>query len=197
MTREEHLKYCKTCNHQKFDINRGIVCSLTDDTANFEGICTSYSENKALAKNYELDETDIDKVLKPAKHGKRLANYIIDLFFYLIFSIIFGFFLGIFAALFAPSLLGLFAEDNLLVNYLLNFFAGVIYYTGLETTTGRSIAKYITRTKVVNERGEKPDFKTIFIRSLCRHIPFNALSFLGSDCYGWHDSISKTRVVEA
>jgi uncharacterized RDD family membrane protein YckC len=58
----------------------------------------------------------------------------------------------------------------------------------------RTVGKFITQTIVVDEHGEKPHHETILIRSLCRLIPFNPFSvlFLGR---GWHDSISKTYVV--
>ena len=72
----------------------------------------------------------------------------------------------------------------------------MIYYTTLEYTTGRTIAKHITKTKVVDENGKKPNFQAILIRSLCRFIPFEPLSFLGEDKRGWHDKLSKTKVIE-
>ena len=39
------------------------------------------------------------------------------------------------------------------------------------------------------------DFSECALRSICRFIPFNGLSFLGSN-RGWHDRFSKTMVVE-
>ncbi|WP_462319563.1 hypothetical protein [Marinilabilia sp.] len=48
---------------------------------------------------------------------------------------------------------------------------------------------------MVTETGESPGFRTILIRSLCRFIPFDALSFLGGEESGWHDRISGTRVI--
>ena len=66
----------------------------------------------------------------------------------------------------------------------------------LEGLTQRTIGKLITRTKVVMENGEKPSSEAIIIRSLCRMIPFDAFSFLGDPSRGWHDTISKTYVVD-
>ncbi|MBC8643239.1 RDD family protein [Flavobacterium lindanitolerans] len=59
----------------------------------------------------------------------------------------------------------------------------------------RTIGKFITKTVVVNINGEKPDTQEILVRSLCRLIPFETFSFLGAPNKGWHDSISKTYVV--
>jgi uncharacterized RDD family membrane protein YckC len=65
-----------------------------------------------------------------------------------------------------------------------------------EYLTGRTLAKYITKTKVIDENGEKPDFKKILLRTLSRIFPFEPLSFLVSGNTGWHDEWSKTIVVK-
>lgn len=44
--------------------------------------------------------------------------------------------------------------------------------------------------------GSKPKFDEILIRALCRLIPLNAFSFLGDLGKGWHDTLSKTYVVD-
>lgn len=75
------------------------------------------------------------------------------------------------------------------------FLVLAIYYPTMEITTGKTLAKFITKTRVVNEKGEKPEALTILGRNLARLIPFDNLSFLfGSR--GWHDSVSGTRVVK-
>lgn len=83
-----------------------------------------------------------------------------------------------------------------IVNYLIGIVYGVVFFTALEATTGRSIGKYVTQTKVIDADGNKPSFETILIRSLCRYIPFDGFSFLGESGSGWHDTLSKTRVVK-
>jgi uncharacterized RDD family membrane protein YckC len=143
--------------------------------------------------NINFMENEI--LYKTASKGKRFVNYLIDLIFLLIFSYFFGMTLGILLLYVSPESLSIFEEDNNLVNYLLGFIAGMIYYASLEGLTGRTLAKFITKTKVITENGEEPDFKTILIRSLCRFVPFEALSFLGEDT-GWHDRWSKTMVVD-
>ena len=47
MTRDEHLEWCKKCTNQKLDLQKGIVCGLTDEIADFEEHC----------KDFNLDET--------------------------------------------------------------------------------------------------------------------------------------------
>lgn len=86
-------------------------------------------------------------------------------------------------------------EKNTILQYTITTIISLLYYNFFEIVTARTIGKYVTQTIVVDENGEKPNHETILIRSLCRLIPFNALSFLGISGRGWHDTISKTFVV--
>lgn len=196
MTREEQLRFCKVCKNQKFDIKQGIVCSLTSLPADFETSCDSFHEDAALKTQYDLKSKESELLRNTASLGKRFANHVLDGIFFLILSLVFGFLLGIVLLIVFPDALFMFEDDNPLLDYFWGFVFGMVYYTVFEALTGRTIAKYITRTKVVTENGEKPDLGTIFIRSLCRFVPFNALSFFGSDNSGWHDLWSKTRVID-
>lgn len=197
MTREEQLKFCKACKNQKFDLNHGVICGLTNERANFSGFCSSYVEDEDLKQEQIKTEFESETALTPASKGKRFANYAIDMICMVILGFMLGAGLGIILALVSPSSLSFFDQQNKLIDYAFNFIIGMTYYTIMEASTGRSIAKYITKTKVVNEKGEKPSLGTAFVRSLCRFIPFDAFSFLGSDSSGWHDKFSDTRVVEA
>lgn len=71
----------------------------------------------------------------------------------------------------------------------------LLYYNVFEIFFGTTIGKLITKTVVVDVYGEKPTANAILIRSLCRLIPFEVFSFFGTPCIGWHDSLSKTYVV--
>jgi uncharacterized RDD family membrane protein YckC len=75
--------------------------------------------------------------------------------------------------------------------YLLILF---LYYFLFENGRGITIGKLITNTRVVHESGRRATTKEIFIRTLCRLIPFDAFSYLG-DGVGWHDTLSHTRVI--
>jgi uncharacterized RDD family membrane protein YckC len=80
--------------------------------------------------------------------------------------------------------------------YLVGLLWAFVYYVFFEGIYGQSPAKMITGCAVVTaEEGKRPDLNTIMLRTLCRFIPLNAFSFLGYDPVGWHDSLSKTRVV--
>jgi len=195
MTRTEHLKFCSICINQKDDMRKGIICGLTEQIADFEDTCGSFAEDSEVLEQLELEKIENEINDKMASQGKRFLNYLLDLVFIVIFILVFYFILGIILALVAPSTLSDMEEGNKLLQYLVSFIVSMIYYTSFEAVTGKSIAKYITKTKVVTEIGEKPNFKMIAIRSLCRFIPLEAFSFLFNDGSGWHDTISSTKVI--
>ena len=195
MTRTEHLKFCSICINQMDDMRKGIICGLTDQIADFEDTCGSFAEDSEVLEQLELEKIENEINDKMASQGKRFLNYLLDLVFIVIFILVFYFILGIILALVAPSTLSNMEEGNKLLQYLVSFIVSMIYYTSFEAVTGKSIAKYITKTKVVTEIGEKPNFKIIVIRSLCRFIPLEAFSFLFNDGSGWHDTISSTKVI--
>lgn len=129
-----------------------------------------------------------------ATSGLRFANYLLDrIIDYLIGTTVIGL-LTYFIDL---------ADDTYYDEtfYLLvrNFLIGLVftmgYYFIMETTLGRTIGKFATQTVVVTDEGLQPTTRHILIRTLCRLIPFDAFSYLGSGV-GWHDTISKTRVVK-
>ncbi|MEP7184358.1 MAG: RDD family protein [Rhodanobacter sp.] len=67
------------------------------------------------------------------------------------------------------------------------------YYFFFEGIWARTPGKLVLGTRVVSQHGDKPAFGQVVGRTLCRFIPFDALSFFGEE--GWHDSIPKTQVV--
>ncbi len=88
------------------------------------------------------------------------------------------------------------ADVSLLLNYmLLSLFITFCYYLILETTSSATVGKLLTNTRVIQTNGEPLSAFTAFKRSLCRLIPFNALSFLFYQNTGWHDTISNTMVI--
>jgi uncharacterized RDD family membrane protein YckC len=80
---------------------------------------------------------------------------------------------------------------------VLDFVILILYYTLSEGLWGKSPAKFITHTKVIRENGQSLTFYITLLRTLCRCIPFDALSFLFfKNPKGWHDSLSKTIVID-
>jgi uncharacterized RDD family membrane protein YckC len=69
-----------------------------------------------------------------------------------------------------------------------------LYYFIFEFTTGQTIGKMITKTRVINiKSGKKPGFLRILIRTVSRLIPIDFLSYLFSS-NGIHDILSKTEL---
>ena len=46
MTREERLKFCEICTNRKLDFSQGLLCSLTNKKADFEGKCFHFQLDK-------------------------------------------------------------------------------------------------------------------------------------------------------
>lgn len=63
-------------------------------------------------------------------------------------------------------------------------------------TRGKSLGKFITGTRAVNQDGSRIGGFTAFVRSLFRAIPFEPLSALGSPAFPWHDKWSDTYVID-
>ncbi len=136
-----------------------------------------------------VDEREID--LTPASTGKRFLNYLIDViaYYFVVIVIVMG-------TMFSgnQSIAEEAASESLLANVfaLLLFFA---YYTVMEATfDGKTLGKFITRTRAVRDDGSALGWDKAALRSICRFIPFEPFSLLGGG-RGWHDSIAKTVVV--
>lgn len=124
-----------------------------------------------------------------AGQDKRLINFLADYIIYFLLCILVGSAIIIAAGDSAEKM-----ATTRTFAYSLTFGVHFLYYCLMESFFGITIGKIITNTRVVDEWGNKPDFKTILIRTLCRLIPFEALSFLVLEV-GWHDSFSGTRVI--
>jgi uncharacterized RDD family membrane protein YckC len=134
-----------------------------------------------------------------ASSGKRFVNYIVDYIVQLVL------FIGIMMVIVLLQLyltgsnsIGVWFDSiSKVEEYLFGYVMLLVYYFSMESLAkGKTVGKLITNTKVVNLSGETPNVGNILKRTLCRMIPFNALSFLGNEARGWHDSISATYVVD-
>lgn len=86
--------------------------------------------------------------------------------------------------------------DPLQVRYLFIAFY-FIYYLGLEFAFGKTVGKFITKTKVVSSKDlMKPSFIQIFIRTISRIIPFYFISYLMTG-KGMHDHFSNTVLIKS
>jgi uncharacterized RDD family membrane protein YckC len=137
-----------------------------------------------------LDGSELDTTtLVIAGKEKRFANYMADSFIIVLAAgPVISFYLGIKG--------GSIYEDGGYQSALLESAIGLVVYYGLFEICFRSTpGKYLTGTRVINENGQPVSVLRALGRTLCRLIPFEHFSFLGNR--GWHDSISRTDVVEA
>jgi len=122
--------------------------------------------------------------------GKRFANYLIDYLGTLIFGVL------VFGLLIATEGIDLETENGLR-DQLIFIGVYVAYYIFFEHFLGgKTLGKFITRTRVVSKDGQRPSFENIIGRSFSRVVPFEAFSFLGSKPSGWHDDWSNTIVID-
>lgn len=136
------------------------------------------------------DETSLEM----AGHGRRLANYVIDLIsFYIVLIAV-----TVPITIVYPDLLDY--ADSPGGNLLDRLFAMLAYgiYMGVVEAVfkGKSLGKLITGTRAVNEDGTEISAKTAFLRGLSRAVPFNAFSAFGAWCHPWHDRWTDTYVVD-
>jgi uncharacterized RDD family membrane protein YckC len=117
---------------------------------------------------------------------KRLINFVIDTT--IIFTLLY------LLTSFVPA-----PETDAMISFIIIcvFF---LYYLIFEYFLQKTPAKFITRTKVVSLDGSKPSMGTIALRTLCRLVPFDVISSIGTpkdERTWWHDRWVNTRVVKA
>ncbi|WP_296142695.1 RDD family protein [uncultured Flavobacterium sp.] len=147
--------------------------------------------NNTNSREFELDDDLF------ASHGQRFANYLIDYICQIL--IMFGVFMIIVMISISngdKTIIAKVESLNQVVKYAFASVIVLVYYNVFEIFFSVTIGKLITDTIVVDRNGYKPQTNEILVRSLCRLIPFEILSFLGVPGKGWHDSISKTYVVK-
>ncbi|MCA9249173.1 MAG: RDD family protein [Planctomycetales bacterium] len=146
-----------------------------------------YAAPVADFSGIDVDATQPDK-LRIASQGKRFANLIVDQFAYYVFSFLVGL---------VMALVGAVDVLDSIPDLVFGILVMLVYFVPQEAIFGRTLGKLITGTKVVDVQGRSPTFGQVIGRTLARMIPFEAFSFFGGKGYpvGWHDSLSKTRVV--
>ena len=79
----------------------------------------------------------------------------------------------------------------MLITLLISIFN---YYFILELYFQKTLGKALTGSKVIEENGEKASVKKIILRTICRFIPIDWISFIFFR-NGIHDRLSKTKVI--
>jgi uncharacterized RDD family membrane protein YckC len=129
--------------------------------------------------------------LEIASRRRRLANTTIDSICFFAFVILIGVILSLLGL---ESLLEAIPESGGM-DQVVGLLLFALYYISFEGLTGRTPGKFLTGTRTVNESGGPPTLPQIIGRTAARLIPFEAISFLSRSRIGWHDRLSKTRVI--
>lgn len=69
-----------------------------------------------------------------------------------------------------------------------------LYYFLFEVTTGKTLGKMVTKTKVVSRTGSPASVFKIFQRSMLRLVPIDIMSYLFGTALGFHDILSGTKL---
>ena len=150
---------------------------------------------ESVKQDIEEKETK-DKELESSivSSGTRLIHTIVDSICLFILIFFLSFILGLFSFIF-----GDFLNINDLTIPLLEFttilLAFFLYFVYMEFKFQKTVGKYITKTKVIMNDGRKPDLNEIFIRTACRLIPLDNISFIFTK-NGFHDRLSNTTVIK-
>lgn len=138
-------------------------------------------------------EKPLQTSVQAASSGRRFVNYFLDSVFWEI---------GIIVIIFpiARLVFGKSFTSNFWGNLLFVDVVVFLYYFVFETLFQRTLAKFITGTKVIMEDGSKPDAGTIAKRSLSRLVPFEVISVYTGKLpekkgTWWHDRWTATPVV--
>lgn len=149
--------------------------------------------------NPETNDNILDEVqynLIQANSGRRFFNYVIDrvciylVWRYLLFKV----------NVWILTQFYYYTESRTAL-YIMGYLMYVLFFVLVESTLetlchGKTIGKWITGTRVVNQDGTPVDGKTAFLRGLFRLVPFDAFSALGSPAFPWHDRWTKTYVID-
>ncbi|MES1214454.1 MAG: RDD family protein [Bacteroidota bacterium] len=153
------------------------------------------NENPA-SENDLFDEMPYKLV--QASMGKRFLNYLIDV-------IVFGLLLFIalmITATIDPTVVEAFIKKNeaggfsFVEQLMIQAIYGTYMFIVEALFKGKSLGKLITGTRAVRQDGTPFMVRDAQLRGLCRMVPFNAFSALGTPSYPWHDRWTKTFVID-
>jgi len=135
-----------------------------------------------------MEDIKLRNMIIPTTREKRLTNNAVDITIVCVVALVVGVIMDVPVA--PPS-----GEIPIERNILL-FSVMIPYFLLTETIFGKTVGKMVTKTKVIMLDGTKANFWRITVRTICRFLPFDALSFVFSRLpRGWHDRFSGTVVV--
>ncbi len=140
------------------------------------------SEDNKLSFCFQMNKIQI-------KRSTRFYNFLIDSIIFIVLALI----IVPLIVRYVPA----FRVYNVQNNRILAFSIYFLYYFLFEVTLSSTPGKLLTKTRVVDKfTFSKSSVFKVFIRTLCRFIPLEALTiFFDENNLTWHDKISKTTVI--
>lgn len=157
-----------------------------------------YKSLKYMSEQQSLDFETVDYTESTEvyyfKTGnwERLIHFIIDNLIFLLIG--YQLFYGILSFEFVNSYFGIVRGDHADRFFLIIVFPvfSFIYYYLFEKLFSATPGKFLTQSRLVNSEGLVPANSHVLLRTLCRNIPFDGVSFLFNA--SWHDNLSNTEV---
>lgn len=180
--------------------NKELVRIVTVEVHKYEQEAVKAAENELskrsitklkmaeLVKEVAQENTSVQQIQDYVSSSwMRFTNFIIDFVIYVVLVLAGSLALdSVFVTTNSDLILG--------IGYFMMFLIFMAYYGLSEYFFQKTAGKYVTKTIVVTKEGAKPGAGTIIIRTLCRLIPFDRLSFLITK-NGFHDRFSDTMVI--
>jgi uncharacterized RDD family membrane protein YckC len=162
---------------------------------------TEIKETYTVKRKETINGTDtfVEKVFSrsrevPVVEGlPRFGHFLLDRVFFYIFSLLIGVFIGVIIGVTGADIDFETSQMKIYDTLFSWLILQPLFYFIFEASMQSSPAKAILGRIVVDEYGNKPSIKQIFIRSISRSVPFEAFSCLSSR--GWHDTWSNTFVL--
>ena len=178
-----------------------LIKIVTVDRNDYQTEAVEAAEKELKTRN--IDATKIESVKQDIEEKEtkdkefessivsswtRIIHTVVDFFGFLILAFILSSILQLF---YSPS-----DEQTIrLVGYGLLLVSFLLYFVFMEYKFQKTIGKFITKTKVVMNDGRRPEFNEIFIRTICRLIPLDNISYLFTK-NGFHDRLSNSTVIK-
>lgn len=164
------------------------ITELTEKRKRTEYVKDAYGNREKKTVEYIAKRS-----VKTITPGPRFGHYFIDWIAFHIVIYIVNFMFGLMAVITQSS------PSTQLTIALFQLITILLLYPALyafcEFVWQKTPGKFLTKTIVIDEYGNKPAAQTIILRSLCRLVPFEPFSCFGDHSHGWHDRWSKTWVV--
>lgn len=180
--------------------DKELVCIVTVEVHKYEPEAVKAAEAELskrgigklkmaeLVKEVAQENTSVQEIQDYVSSSTmRFVNFLIDFVVYIVLVL---------AGSLALDSVFVTTDSDLIIGigYFMMFMIFMAYYGLSEFYFQKTAGKYVTKTIVVTKNGEKPNATTIIIRTLCRLIPFDRLSFLIVKD-GFHDRFSNTTVI--